>query len=89
MMECGQYDRKWPEIHMFPEETAQAAIDIGAKRMMPIHWAAFKLGMHPWTEPAERLSKKAKALNVNVIVPKIGTPIFLSQEDNSPSTWWK
>jgi L-ascorbate metabolism protein UlaG (beta-lactamase superfamily) len=89
MMECGQYDKKWPEIHMFPEETAQAAIDIGAKRMMPIHWAAFKLGMHPWTEPVERLSKKAKALNVKVIVPKIGTSIFLDQEDNSPSTWWK
>ena len=43
MMECGQYNKMWPDIHMFPEETAQAGIDVQAKAMMPIHWGAFKL----------------------------------------------
>ena len=25
MMECGQYNEMWPDIHMFPEQSAQAA----------------------------------------------------------------
>ena len=28
MMECGQYNSLWSEIHMFPEETAQAGVDV-------------------------------------------------------------
>jgi L-ascorbate metabolism protein UlaG (beta-lactamase superfamily) len=89
MMECGQYDKKWPEIHMFPEETAQAALDINANQMMPIHWAAFRLGLHTWTDPVERLTKKASELGVKIQVPQIGTSIFLNSEDNSLPAWWK
>tara|TARA_R110001606_G_scaffold182906_1_gene329533 strand:- start:343 stop:1446 length:1104 start_codon:yes stop_codon:yes gene_type:complete len=88
MMECGQYDKMWPEIHMFPEETAQAAVDVRAKKMMPIHWGAFKLAMHSWTDPVERVTKKAQKLNIPLITPKIGTP-FLLQEKKIPNQhWW-
>ncbi len=37
MMECGQYNEMRPDIHMFPEQTAQASLDIKAGRFMPIH----------------------------------------------------
>ncbi len=37
MMECGQYNDKWADIHMMPEETVQAAADINTKQTMPIH----------------------------------------------------
>ena len=37
-MECGQYVEKWSSIHMFPEQTAQTALDIRAKQIMPILW---------------------------------------------------
>jgi hypothetical protein len=30
-MENGQYDHDWKFIHMMPEETAQAAVDLHAK----------------------------------------------------------
>ena len=35
--ECGQYDPGWAGIHMFPEETVQAAVDANAKWLIPVH----------------------------------------------------
>ncbi|WP_419212885.1 MBL fold metallo-hydrolase [Maribacter sp. X9] len=88
MMECGQYNELWKEIHMMPEETAQASVDVRAKRMMPIHWAAFKLAMHPWTEPVERVSVKAKEIGVDMITPKIGQLIYVQENDDLSEKWW-
>ncbi|MDW5288489.1 MBL fold metallo-hydrolase [Formosa sp. PL04] len=89
MIECGQYNTLWHEIHMYPEETAQAAIDVKAKRMMPIHWGAFKLAMHEWDEPVERLENAAQILNVNMITPKIGELITIDDGNNTLDNWWK
>ncbi len=88
MMECGQYNELWKEIHMMPEETAQAGVDVGAKKIMPIHWGAFKLAMHPWTEPVERVTQKAAELGVPVTVPEIGEAIYLNTEQLSKNDWW-
>ena len=60
MLESGQYDIQWPYVHMMPEETVQASIDLQAKVLMPVHWAKFTLALHPWKEPIERLTVKAK-----------------------------
>src|SRR4029077_15016225 len=38
MLECGQYNKSWPYIHMMPEQTVQAAQDIQAKMLLPVHW---------------------------------------------------
>ena len=35
--ENGQYNMAWHAIHMLPEETAQAASDVGAKMLLPAH----------------------------------------------------
>ena len=89
-MECGQYNNLWPLVHMFPEETAQAGLDIKAKKMMPIHWGAFKLASHSWTDPVERLSKKAKELKIDLVIPKIGE--FIEIELNNSEEiypWWR
>ncbi|OUR91923.1 hypothetical protein A9Q87_08970 [Flavobacteriales bacterium 34_180_T64] len=88
MMECGQYNEMWPEVHMFPEETAQAGLDIKAKKIMPIHWGAFKLAMHSWTDPIERVTKKAKELNIDVVTPRIGESIFLDGSNTLNDKWW-
>lgn len=89
MIECGQYNKMWPEIHMFPEETVQASIDLKAQQMMPIHWGAFKLAMHTWTDPVERVTKKAKELKVNIRTPKIGEVFFIDDiKEVSSSAWW-
>lgn len=71
-MECGQYNENWHQIHMYPEESVQAAIDAKVKNMMPVHWAGFALAQHSWKEPVERFVEKAQVEKMNFIVPKIG-----------------
>ncbi|PRX54839.1 MBL fold metallo-hydrolase [Flagellimonas meridianipacifica] len=88
MIECGQYNRLWPDIHMFPEETAQAGLDVGAERIMPIHWGAFKLALHTWTDPIKRVAKKSNELGIELVAPKIGEPIFF-QQDMALNPWWE
>ncbi|MET2984785.1 MBL fold metallo-hydrolase [Aureibaculum conchae] len=89
MLECGQYNEMWPDIHMYPEETAQVGIDVQAKIIMPIHWGAFKLAMHSWTDPVERVTKKANELNIPLITPKIGEAFLLNDENVEYQDWWQ
>ena len=87
ILEAGQYNTMWPYIHMMPEETVQAAIDLKAKALLPVHWGKFTLALHAWDEPIKRVMKKASLLNMKVYTPKIGQPLIL--DDNFQSeNWW-
>lgn len=89
MLECGQYNELWKEIHMMPEETAQASLDLKAKLMMPIHWGSFKLALHPWDDPIVRVTKMAEELGVAVSTPKIGEQVIIKDSVEYPnSKWW-
>lgn len=88
MLECGQYNELWKEIHMMPEETAQAGIDVKAKVIMPIHWGAFKLAMHPWTDPVVRVTNKARELKLKTVTPTIGEFIYLANPASNNGDWW-
>jgi L-ascorbate metabolism protein UlaG (beta-lactamase superfamily) len=88
LVECGQYNEMWQEIHMLPEESAQAAVDLNAHAMMPIHWGMFELALHPWKEPVQRVKAKADELNMPIITPQVGKRISLN--NISPSdAWWE
>jgi len=89
LLECGQYNERWKDIHMMPEESAQAAVDVNAKMMMPIHWGAFNLALHSWTDPIERVTKKADELNMPITTPIIGEPIKLKEINFPQSKWWQ
>ncbi len=88
LIECGQYHKNWKNIHMMPEEAAQAAVDLKSKLTMPIHWGAFTLAFHDWTEPVERMLKKSKELNIAVTTPRIGEPILLGDTIFPIKNWW-
>jgi L-ascorbate metabolism protein UlaG (beta-lactamase superfamily) len=72
LMECGQYDKRWSTIHMMPEETVQAHLDVGGQLLIPVHWGAFTLAYHAWTDPVERVTKAALKHRVNVATPRMG-----------------
>lgn len=59
-MECGQYNKAWFDIHMMPEESIQAGIDVEGRLLMPIHWGAFQLAIHSWDEPIKRFVAESK-----------------------------
>ena len=88
MVECGQYNYRWKDIHMTPEETVQACVDLGGKKLIPIHWGAFNLAPHTWTDPAERVSAESVKQNVNLVTPLIGQRIFINSEV-STGNWWE
>jgi L-ascorbate metabolism protein UlaG (beta-lactamase superfamily) len=88
ILESGQYNAHWPHIHMMPEETVQASIDLKATVLLPVHWGKFTLSMHPWNEPVKRIIKKAAELNATVTTPMIGEPVVL--DNHYPVThWWE
>lgn len=87
ILECGQYNEKWPMIHMTPEQTVQASLDLNAKVLFPVHWGKFALAYHPWDEPVKRATARAKELNVHYTTPLIGEQIILGK--HYPKTeWW-
>lgn len=88
ILESGQYNEAWKPIHMMPEETVQASIDLNAKVLLPVHWGKFSLSLHPWNEPIERVVKKAEELNVKVTTPMIGEPIIIG-EKYPTHKWWR
>lgn len=88
LLECGQYNERWSDIHMMPEETAQAGIDLKAKKIMPIHWGGFKLALHEWTDPVVRVTEKAMELNIELITPRIGDEIRVKDSINKFPNWW-
>ncbi|MDP2338456.1 MAG: MBL fold metallo-hydrolase [Bacteroidota bacterium] len=88
LLECGQYNHSWKYIHMLPEETVQAAIDLKAKMFMPVHWAKFALSLHAWDESIERVTVEARRLNIPIVHPMIGESVKLGEF--APSyEWWK
>ncbi len=87
-LECGQYNKAWSQIHMMPEESVQAGIDLQANLIMPIHWGAFQLAVHEWTDPIKRFKKAAVANDVPMVHPYIGERFILGR-DLPREEWWK
>ena len=88
LVECGQYNKLWSDVHLFPEETVQVGIDLNANFIIPIHWGSFKLAMHAWNEPVKRLVEEARQKNVEIQIPQIGAPIEISKEGLALDPWW-
>ncbi len=87
ILESGQYNEAWKSIHMMPEETVQASLDLQAKILFPVHWGKFSLSLHPWDDPIKRVVKKANELNVKITTPRIGEPILIGEKYPSDQ-WW-
>jgi len=86
-MECGQYNENWPVTHLFPEESVQAALDAGVQKAMPVHWCGFALAQHSWKDPVERFSKKANSVDLEIMLPKMGSISTIESEGDGP--WFK
>jgi len=88
ILECGQYNKNWKYIHMMPEEIAQAAVDLNARCLLPVHWAKFALAQHAWDEPIIRILEQCKLKGMPVVHPMIGQTVQLA--DLTPGEyWWK
>ncbi|MDQ2822189.1 MAG: MBL fold metallo-hydrolase [Pseudomonadota bacterium] len=87
MVETGAYDAMWPDVHMQPEQTLQAFIDLRGKVLMPVHNGTFDLGLHRWQEPFERIAALAQAQGIALATPQMGEQL----EARAPAAgrdWW-
>ena len=87
LMECGQYNLKWSQNHMFPWQTARAAIDLKTAMVMPMHWGKFAESEHTWNEPVNLLMASADSFHLPVTVPYIGEPYTIG-EKRTAARWW-
>jgi L-ascorbate metabolism protein UlaG (beta-lactamase superfamily) len=87
-LKVGSYDDMWKQIHMLPEEAVQQHQDLDGDIMVPLHWATFDLGLHPWYEPIERTLTAARKTDVQVITPIIGEQVNTNQLPKNNS-WWR
>ncbi len=87
ILEAGQFGENWPHIHMFPEETVRAAMDLKTKALLPVHWGKFVLSTHRWNAPIEGVVSHAKLHNLSVLTPQIGESVQIGAE-NITKAWW-
>ena len=87
-METGAYDAQWPEVHMQPEETLQAHLDLRGRWLMPLHNGTFDLAMHAWHEPFDRILALAQARGVPLATPAMGERLSLAQPQ-AGERWWQ
>ncbi|GGC75216.1 MBL fold metallo-hydrolase [Undibacterium terreum] len=88
LIETGAYGADWPDIHMQPEQTLQAHIDLRGKTLVPIHNGTFDLAMHPWHEPFDRIVDLAQQKGVTLSTPQMGEQLDLAQPQ-AGRHWWQ
>ena len=88
--ENGQYNMAWHAIHMLPEETAQAASDVGAKMLLPAHGGKFALSRHPWQEPYRELTRFSEGRGYKLLTPELGEAAYLDDGiSQNFGEWWE
>ncbi|NML30148.1 MBL fold metallo-hydrolase [Paraburkholderia antibiotica] len=88
LIETGAYDALWPYVHMQPEETVQAHLDLRGRWLVPIHNGTFDLAMHRWQEPFERVTALALARGVELSTPRMGERLDLDAVHRG-ERWWR
>lgn len=86
-MECGAYNPEWAFVHMFPEETVQATLDLQASYLWPIHQGTFNLAIHDWFDPMKRISIAAETQGVALLTPIFGQVIKYPSKMETKA-WW-
>jgi L-ascorbate metabolism protein UlaG (beta-lactamase superfamily) len=90
LIEIGQYNAAWGDIHLGPLGALDAFTRSGAKVLIPIHWGTFVLAYHAWSEPAETLVTEAARRGVTVLTPRLGEPVEPAATPLPTTTaWWR
>ena len=88
LMENGAYDSYWPSVHMSPEETVQAFLDLRARVLYLVHNSTFNLAFHSWQDPMERVAALAEAQRLTLATPLIGEVLTIGAPRVNVQ-WWK
>lgn len=88
-LDGGQYNAKWADIHMTPEEASRAAEILDTGALLSGHAGRFSLARHAWDEPFERALAASKGKNYRLLTPRIGEPVRLDDSQQAFTHWWR
>ena len=80
LLPIGGYDAPTGrEVHMNPEQAVDAFLELGAQKLVPMHYGSFRLGYEPLDEPPARLlaSARVQGIEDKVLFMTEGTPVVL------------
>ncbi|MFM4942607.1 MBL fold metallo-hydrolase [Aeromonas bivalvium] len=87
-LDSGQYDARWKDIHMNPDNAVRAAEDLQARALLPAHVAKFALANHAWDEPLTRMQTLTARHDMRLLTPLMGQVIALAAPPVS-TAWWQ
>jgi L-ascorbate metabolism protein UlaG (beta-lactamase superfamily) len=73
LLPIGAYDPRWfmAKQHMNPTDALDAFRDLGARRMIAMHWGTFKLTDEPLDEPPHLFRQEATARGLSVEATRV------------------
>lgn len=86
--DSGQYDSRWANVHMNPEQAVQAATDLQARALTPEHLGRFSLAPHDWDDPLKRTLAASLGRPYALWTPEIGQPIHFDGRPQQFEHWW-
>lgn len=89
IMDNGQYDPDWKNIHMMPEEAAKGAEDLRASAILPVHSGRFTISNHAWDDPYKRLAAASKDKAFKLLTPRIGEVMGMEHPEQRFASWWE
>jgi L-ascorbate metabolism protein UlaG (beta-lactamase superfamily) len=90
LVEIGQWNAAWGDIHLGPRGALDAFERSGAKVLIPIHWGTFVLAYHAWSEPPETLVTEAARRGAAVLTPMLGEPLEpVATPRPTTRAWWR
>lgn len=89
ILDGSQYNEKWHGVHMFPEESVEASLDLHSKVSMVNHYGAYVLSNHSWDDPVERFTRRCEEKNVEYVAPLLGETFNIDQYKDYQTKWWK
>lgn len=89
ILDSGQHNQDWRNIHMMTDEVVKASKDLKAKALLPSHICKLCLANHAWNEPLDELSEMMKNEKFSFMTPIIGEKVELKSNKRTENSWWK
>jgi L-ascorbate metabolism protein UlaG (beta-lactamase superfamily) len=89
ILDNGQHNIDWRNIHLLPEDVIQATKDLKAKSLFPGRSGKFVLARHPWDEPLIKITELGEKANLHLVTPLIGEQVNLNDRTRIYKQWWK
>jgi L-ascorbate metabolism protein UlaG (beta-lactamase superfamily) len=88
-LDAGQYDPRWANVHMTPEQAVQAAEELHARALMQAHVGRFSIAPHDWDAPFKRIVVASRGHGYALWTPEIGQAVYLDGRAQSFTAWWE